>query len=153
MKNQIMTAKDKSTGKYAVALYSYEEIPSGAIRPILRVSSQFVFASSEQAAKHLFENLNPEIQANTEMPNEIIPIDTPHDGKCESLWRHDLPCPNQAEFILRNPSNKSFAIMCGPHAEEFLQKYRGNLDVIAYTDAWVLNCETEFKEGQSAAGS
>ena len=83
------------------------------------------------------------------MTTEVIPVDTPHDGKCESLWRPDLPCPNPAEFILRDPKTKGFAIMCSPHAEGFLQTYRGNLDVIAYTEAWLIECEQQFNAHQT----
>ena len=60
------------------------------------------------------------------MKIEVMPLDTPHTGLCESLWRADLPCPNAAEFIIRNKSNDGYAVMCGPHKEGFFSQYRGD---------------------------
>lgn len=69
------------------------------------------------------------------MKIELMLEGTPHTGRCESLWRPDLECPNAAEFIIRNRSNKGYAVMCAPHAQGFLEQYRGgDLDIIAYTE-------------------
>ena len=66
---------------------------------------------------------------------EAMPEGTPHNGLCESLWKPGLTCPNQAEFIIRNRKNKGYAVMCGPHAQGFLETYRGgDLDIIAYSE-------------------
>ena len=60
------------------------------------------------------------------MKVEVMSIDTPHNGLCESLWRRDLPCPNAAEFIIRNKSNPGYAVMCGVHKDGFLSQYKGD---------------------------
>ena len=52
----------------------------------------------------------------------VDPQDTP-PRDCESLWRADLPCPNLAEFRLRNLDNAGMAYMCGPHKDGFLEAY------------------------------
>jgi hypothetical protein len=66
MKNQIHAGSDE-TGKFAAFLYSYEETPSGSIRPILRVSGKFAFGSAIEAAEHLLNALKPGIRENTEI--------------------------------------------------------------------------------------
>ncbi len=42
---------------------------------------------------------------------QILSIDEPDDGICNSMWGRNK-CPNQAAFILKNRDNKGFAVMC-----------------------------------------
>lgn len=78
---------------------------------------------------------------------QVMPVETQHTGRCESLWRPDLECPNAAEFILRVRSNKGFAVMCAVHAKGYLEQYRGNdLDVIAYTEEELHACTEARKQ-------
>lgn len=49
---------------------------------------------------------------------EVISIDTPNYGICNSLWGRN-ECPNKAEYILVNKKNSGFAIMCEAHKDGF----------------------------------
>lgn len=51
---------------------------------------------------------------------EVISIDTPNYGICNSLWGRN-ECPNKAEYILVNKKNSGFAIMCEAHKDGFLR--------------------------------
>lgn len=56
------------------------------------------------------------------MPLEVIPADTPDNGRCQSLWNRNA-CPNKAEFIIYNNGNAGFAVMCRPHLDGFFESY------------------------------
>lgn len=69
MKNEIIVSQDYESKLYAASLWSYEETPSGSIRPILRVLGRAIFLTPNKAAWDLFDMLKTEVRENTTPPN------------------------------------------------------------------------------------
>lgn len=131
---------EKATRNFiALALFGKAMLAGPESHPYLATIVHFLKLEDEMLAITMEFLRRPKVQ--------VLPVESAHTGRCESLWRPDLECPNAAEFILRVRSNKGFAVMCAVHAKGYLEQYRGNdLDVIAYTEEELHACTEARKQ-------